>query len=126
MAWSFFCVLQDLEYTIQGFIEFRAKNFLGLREFGILKVFKGEVFLLVFRVQGLGFFFRFRVIDFQDLGFRVQGLVGVLNGFQDLLWGLYDLGFLRVLGLGFRVLGQGLQLRVLNRVLGFSALGFLG
>ena len=126
MAWSFFCVLQDLEYTIQGFIEFRAKNFLGLREFGILKVFKGEVFLLVFRVQGLGFFFRFRVIDFQDLGFRVQGLVGVLNGFQDLLWGLYDLGFLRLLGLGFRVLGQGLQLRVLNRVLGFSALGFLG
>ena len=126
MAWSFFCVLQDLEYTIQGFIEFRAKNFLGLREFGILKVFKGEVFLLVFRVQGLGFFFRFRVIDFQDLGFRVQGLVGVLNGFQDLFQGLYDLGFLRLLGLGFRVLGQGLQLRVLNRVLGFSALGFLG
>ena len=126
MAWSFFCVLQDLEYTIQGFIEFRAKNFLGLGEFGILKVFKGEVFLLVFRVQGLGFFFRFRVIDFQDLGFRVQGLVGVLNGFQDLFQGLYDLGFLRLLGLGFRVLGQGLQLRVLNRVLGFSALGFLG
>ena len=121
MAWSFFCVLQDLEYTIQGFIEFRAKNFLGLGEFGILKVFKGEVFLLVFRVQGLGFRF-----FFQDLGFRVQGLVGVLNGFQDLFQGLYDLGFLRLLGLGFRVLGQGLQLRVLNRVLGFSALGFLG
>ena len=66
-------------------------------------------------------------MDFQDLGFRDQGFVGVLKGFQ----GLQDLRFFKVQDLGFRVQGlvylqvQGFMLRFLSTFLRFRALGRL-
>ena len=115
---------------IQIFVGFRSQSLLDL---GVLEFFRVKCFLGFFSVQGLGLRVLFcsyglRFTYFQNLEFRALGFLGVLNciqGIQGQFQGLQELGFPKFKGLGF-LSDLGLGFRVLSQGLGFQIqdLGF--